>query len=578
MALCHPLINYYGTMKRLLIALCLWMSCWLLVEGKSREVSVSSFGAIPDDGLDDTAALRRAADYCREHRGVTLRIEPGVYQFSDPTAADIERRAINGELGNGLEVQWQLFNPRKPYVTGLDFTGARDLTILADGAVLEVEGWMEVLSFVNTRNVTLKGLTITYRRPAATEARIVSADAQGFLAEFDPDLYRYIDNIVQGRFYFYSQSMQRFYYAHTGKMELVRPGLIRVESAACPPVGDYLIIRYGGHYRPCIMLKESRSVTVADVTIHSFPGMGIVGHLTEDILIDGLKVVPEPGRYSSTNTDATHFTSCSGQLTIRNSIFKGNGDDCTNVHNYYYTIYPQLQQPRKVEIRIEGADLHAQSLDYPEKGDTLLLVDQETLETRDRFVVRGVDTSVEKWQVLVTLNKDFPAEMEKTCYMVNHSRYPRVSILNNRASYANARAFLLKVPHCVIAGNYIEHSTHTAIKLGGELSWREAGPVESALIEGNYISGCGEAVGEGTASCVMVSTEARKTPPYVNRNIIIRNNVFHSRQRYAILLQDADNVLIEHNRINSSDYVRQDHCRQVTIKDYPQSRSVRVSR
>lgn len=558
-------------MKQLLLTLCIWLACQPFVEGKNREVSVSSFGAVPNDGLNDAAALRKAAEYCRQHRGVTLRIEPGVYQFSDPTAADIERRAINGELGNGLEVQWQLFNPRKPYVTGLDFTGARDLTILAEGAVLEVEGWMEVMSFVQTRNLTLKGLTITYRRPAATEARIVSNGPDGFLAEFDPQLYRYIDHIVQGRLYFYSQSKQRFYYAHTGKMELVRPGLIRVESHDLPPVGDYLIIRYGGHYRPCIMLKESRDVTVENVTIHSFPGMGIVGHLTENILIDGLKVVPEPGRYSSTNTDATHFTSCSGQLTIRNSIFKGNGDDCTNVHNYYYTIYPQSQQSRQVEIKIEGADLHAQSLDYPAKGDTMLLVDRESLETRDRFVVRDVDTSVVNWQVLVTLNKDFPAEMEKSCYLVNHTRYPRVSIINNRASYANARAFLLKVPHNVITGNYIEHSTHTAIKLGGELSWREASPVESALIENNYISECGEAVGEGTASCVMVSTEARKTPPYVNRNIIIRNNVFHSRQRYAILLQDAENVLIENNRIQATDYVRQDHCRQVTIKDYPQT-------
>lgn len=554
-------------LRRLHITLCACTLCIFHATGKGCEITAAAFGAIPDDGLNDAVALRKAAEYCRQHRGVTLKLDPGVYQLYDHVAADIERCAINGELGNGLEVQWKLFNPQKPYVTGLDFTGAHDLTISAEGAVLEVEGWMEVLSFVKARNISLEGLTITYRRPAATEARIISSDTKGFEAEFDPSLYKYIDNVVQGRVYFYSQTRQTFYYANTGKMELARPGLIRVESKDLLPTGDYLIIRYGGHYRPCIMLKESKDITIRNVSILSFPGMGIVGHLTENIMIDGLKVIPEPGRYSSTNTDATHFTSCSGELTIQNSVFKGNGDDCTNVHNYYYTIYPQQDRPRQVEIKIENADLHAQSLDYPMKGDTLHLVDRLSLETYDSFVVKDADTSTVNWQVTVTLDKDFPVGMDKTCFLVNHTRFPYVSILNNHVCYANARAFLLKVPRCRIMGNVIERGTHTAIKLGGELSWREAGPVESAIIENNYISACGEAAGDGTASCIMVSTEAQKTPPYVNRNIIIRNNVFHSRQRHAILLQDADNVLIENNRINATDYVRQEHCRNVTVKE-----------
>lgn len=539
--------------------------CACHVFGKCREVSASDFGAIPDDGINDAPALRRAAEYCRQHRGVTLTLEPGTYLFSDPVAADIERRAVSGALGRGLEVQWQLFDPRKPYVTGLDFSGARDLTIRAYGATLEVEGWMEVLSFVNTRNVTLAGLTVTYRRPAATEARITVSDDKGFDAKFDPEVYAYIDSVVQGRTYFYSQSEKRFYYANAGRMSLVGPGRIHVKSDGRLPVGDVLIIRYGGHYRPCVMLKESRNVTVKDVSIMSFPGMGIVGHLTHDILVDGLKVVPEPGRYSSTNTDATHFTSCSGTLTIRNSVFKGNGDDCTNVHNYYHSVYPQQGDGRRVELRVENADLHAQSLDYPTRGDTLLLVDHESLETRDRFVVKDVDTSLVDWKVTVTLDKPFPAGREKDSYMVNHTRFPHVNILNNHVCYANARAFLLKVPHCRVAGNVIERGTHTAIKLGGELSWREAGPVESAIIENNYISCCGEAA--GGASCVMVSTEARKTPPYVNRGIVIRNNVFHSRQPYAVLLQDADSVVVENNRCNTNGYVRQEHCRNVTVKE-----------
>ena len=82
----------------------------------ARRVSVAQFGAIPNDGKNDAKALRKAAKYCREHKNTTLVFPAGTYQLEDPTALDIEQRAINGALGRGLEVQWNLFQPQKPYV------------------------------------------------------------------------------------------------------------------------------------------------------------------------------------------------------------------------------------------------------------------------------------------------------------------------------------------------------------------------------------------------------------------------------------------------------------------------------
>ena len=38
---------------------------------REHVVSVADFGAIPDDGKDDTRALRRAVEYCRTHENAT---------------------------------------------------------------------------------------------------------------------------------------------------------------------------------------------------------------------------------------------------------------------------------------------------------------------------------------------------------------------------------------------------------------------------------------------------------------------------------------------------------------------------
>ena len=296
-------------MKKSLLALFAEAAAVLCSCGSNgTTVSVKDFGAVPDDGIDDTDALREAAKYCREHAGTTLVFPAGVYDFSDPEAAKIEREAIDGTYGYGLQVQRYLFIPTKPYVTGLDFTGAKDLTIEAYGAKLMVEGWMELLAFIRCKNVTVKGLQIDYKRHNNIEAVITSINGDIIEAEFDPEYYKYSDKVVQGRTEFYSPATGFFFDVDGGMTGSPSPGKVQFKfSNSIAQVGDILVIKHGGHYRPCYMLRESENVTLKDIIIYSFPGMGIVGHETTDILLDHVQIVPYPGRYTSTTTDEYHF-------------------------------------------------------------------------------------------------------------------------------------------------------------------------------------------------------------------------------------------------------------------------------
>ena len=553
------LVKEYSRFPLLMALICIVTSV------SARRVSVDRFGAVPNDGKNDAVALRRAAAYCREHQNTTLVFPAGVYQLEDPIAIDIERRAISGALGRGLEVQGQLFQPKKPYVKGLDFTGCRGLRIEADSATLCVGGWMQVLSFIRCQNVSLNGLTITNRRPAATEGQIIASTDSTFDITFDPQLYCYIDSIVQGRYYFYSRRRRHFYYGHIGEGRQLSPGHIRFLSHSHPAVDDILIIRYCGHYRPCIQILESQDISINNVSLRSFSGMGVVGHLSHNICIDGLCVKPEEGRFSSTSTDATHFTSCSGDLIIRNSYFAGNGDDCTNIHNYYWTFLPQTAD-NQVEIRVEDADLHAQSLDIPNVGDTLHIVSRQDMSTLAEAVVTAADSSWADWRVLVTLDSPMTDFKAKDCLLYNHSRFPRVRIENNKVDYNNGRAFLLKARDISVTGNDISRCTLSAIKLGAELSWREAGPVEHVLIQGNRIQHTGTADGY-RASCVMLTTEAPKTPPLVNRNITICDNRFQSDRPVSILLQDAESISITANQFVGGSGIEQKNCDNITIQN-----------
>ena len=527
-----------------------------------QEISVEKFGAVPNDGNNDFEALRAATAYCRENPGTTLFFPPGVYDIDNEKARKIEFEAISGAYGEN--VQGVLFRPDGPYVTALDLKGCNNTTVKAHGATLYLNGWYEVVTMQGAKNITLEGLSILYNRPPSTVGRIVESSAEWFDAEFDTERYRYIDNKVTGRLHFFDHVRNRLYTGWAKQKELLAPGKIRFHSNMNPAVGDYFVLRHGGHYRPAIMVKECENVTISDVNIHSQPGMGIVGHLTKDIMIDNLQVVPEVGSVISSNTDATHFTSCSGTITIQNSKFKGQGDDCTNIHGYYYRMYPEADN--KIEIKIEGADLHALSLDYPQIGDTMVVIDNKNMSEQGRYTVQSVDTSSVDWKVVIGLDKPIAEDMFENCYMWNYTRFPKVRIYNNSVHSHLARSFLIKSRDVVIAKNCILNSTITAIKLGAELSWRESGPAENVLVEENYITGCGYAAGASTPSCITLSTEARELPPYLNKNIVIRNNVFDTDKNVAVLIKDAENVVIENNMVNKKDYVKMENCQNVTVK------------
>ena len=528
----------------------------------AAEIEAAGFGAVPDDNRNDFDAFRRIGDFCRENPGTVLSIAPGVYEIADSLALKIEREAISGVYGEG--VQQKLFRPDGPYVSAFDLTGCKGLRINAEGVTLRLHGWYEVVSIVRADDISISGLKIVCHRPPNTVGRITKSEADGFEMCFDTERYTFIDSIVTGRVHFFDDSLKRLYTGGVGAKKLLAPGKVWCSSNRHPRLGDYCILRHGGHYRPAIMIKESSDITLSNISIHSQPGMGIVGHRSSDIAIDRLHIVPLPGDVISTNTDATHFTSCSGKLSITNSEFKGQGDDCTNIHNYYYHFYPLSD--RSAEIRVENADLHALSLDYPEPGDSMIIINRRDMAEQGRYAVTAVDTCEAKWRVVISLDKPIPQDSLSNLIMTNFTRFPKATITDNKVRSHLARAFLVKSPGAYIARNDIDGSCDTAIKLGTELGWNESGPVSDIVIEDNNIRNCGYCGAKSSPTCVLLATDAAAQPPKVNRNIVIRNNTFVTDRPNAILIKDASGVEISGNKVNAADYVTTENAENVTVR------------
>ena len=148
-----------------------------------KTVFVSDFGAIPNDNKDDAVALRKAAEYVRNNEGTVLVFSPGTYILHDDKAVELENTVMSGAYGQNPERK--MFIPYHDYVRGLDFTGAKNATIMANGATLLLDGWMEGVSLEKTNNFKIKGLCIDFLRKPMSEGIITDIQNDNYTVYFD---------------------------------------------------------------------------------------------------------------------------------------------------------------------------------------------------------------------------------------------------------------------------------------------------------------------------------------------------------------------------------------------------------
>lgn len=541
-------------MKRLQLLLICFCACSGLLQAQSKSVgkivSVAQYGAVPDDGKDDTKALRKAVAYCRMHPGCTLYFPSGVYQLKDEDAVCLEEEVLAGKMGANPESI--IYTPYYPYVKGLDFKGAEDLAVSAEGATLLCEGWMEPLCLDSCLRVKIKGLTIDYKRKPFSSGDVVAVTLDYFDVQFTEE--RTISGEMPlTRMTFWNKKKNRMYPEpiYFPKRELLGNNLVRFHhSIPAELLGANAGVLHSFHFRPAILIHQSRQTELEGVTIHSQAGMGIVGFDSEDILIKNLAVVPAPGYFISTNTDATHFACCEGLLRFEGCTFRGQGDDATNVHGYYQSIVSAAGNQAELLVKA-GTYTHAQVADVPRVGDVMELVEINTLKPVRTYRVTAVSHQASATSSQVVLSDKLPANFN-LYYLMNITKLPRLEFENSFIDSHLARGILVKTRDVLINNNVFRNGTGTAIHVGAEAAWHEGTHAKHVVITNNVMSGCGSgAGGQGGASGIAVIIEAKDTESsFLHDQIRIEDNLIMGEGNpCGIYVGNADHVVLKGNHV-----------------------------
>lgn len=516
----------------------------------NKTVNLTDFTAAAD--IETFAA---AMAYLRANPGTTLIVPPGTYHITSELAKNAMHSVMTGEWGRNP--QRIMFNPKYEYTRGISFDGQQGTRVIADGAVLMVEGFMEPVSLINCTDVEIRGFTIDHLRKPYSRGTITDlqpADEKGDQAciiELDESCPIYEKTPLTLRYIFFDPDTGRNIYTGLHGYEFVDSHHLKAKLGCHPALHDGVLFYtvHSFHSRPAILIENAKNIRLTDVTIHSQPGMGIVGNRSEDVRITGLKVVPSEGHHMSTDTDATHFTSIKGLLRFENCVFDGQGDDFTNVHSYYQEIIERIGEEGNTCVMQEKTPdgTHAQTLDYPDIGDTLELTNRKTLQTVGHYIVTNCVPMHEEWKCQVTLDKPLPDDTEDLVFS-DITRLPRVELVNCTATRHFARSILLKNRDALIENCTFRDIMGPAIVAAAEAWWYEGVCPANIVIRGNKIYNCAETWGE--AGGIVVKADSDQAEGCSITNITIEDNSIECPNgKPGIFVRNTDGVVIRNNTI-----------------------------
>jgi polygalacturonase len=524
------------------------------------EINVKDFGAIPNDGKDDTPAISKALEACISKTSSKLIFEFGTY-----------------DIYGSHKDEHSNFSP------SLVIKNVSNLTIEGNGSEFVGHDYSSMFHFINCINLSIANLTVDWDPLPYTQGKVTEVDSdyidievlapfvakEGLHTEaiigYDPEKRRMARRITDH----YQLGFEK-------TTEVVRPGVMRLFigrkdrfAGTMPAVGTYVIARHQVYGYQSFELEKCKNVHLENINIYSNPGMGVTGDECRDINISHLKVMLRPGtgRWMSCTADATHFAGCRGTITMENCLFEGMGDDATNVRSGHYLLVSERLGNNK--LRLKTGYRYGSDLTPPETGDKLELSSEDKpLLPYVTLTVRSVERDTINKSLIIGFSENLPERTIKGDAVGNASSIPVLRIRNCTTIRNRSRGFIIKTRDVIIEDCTFQDITECAVALETDVNgWWESISSRDVIIRNNkFIDGKFE---PGYLHGVIeFHTMSQTAPAGVYRRITIADNIFLGSAGNIIKIGSADDVDIINNIM--------DHPEEEAILLY-NSRNIRIT-
>ena len=362
-------------------------------------------------------------------------------------------------------------------------------------------------------------------------------------------------------------------------------GLIRISTKMekLPPIGSVMVSK--GEYlqnrtSPAFRVFKSKELEFTKVNVHHAGAMGLIAERSENITLDAFNVVLKEGsgRMITTTADATHFCNVKGTVTIKNCTFENMLDDATNIHGTYLRVRKILND---YTLAVETFHPHQNGYFFAEAGDKVQIIGHDNLKPKTEPIVLTKVERVNEKISYITFDKPIAGKVDIYDGVDNVSWHASAKIENNTVRNNRARGFLISTSRNVeVRNNYIS-SQMAAMRVSGDLElWNESGPCDSLIIENNKF--VNNLYGGNKQAILLIDPEQEVTENkdgggYYHKDIIIRNNEFHTFDAPVLYAISVDGLTFHSNKVIQSNAYKPIfpnepnlkimHCKDVTVKD-----------
>ncbi len=546
-----------------------------------ERVSITDFGASPNDGKNVIMAIRNALKTCATKDSAVLFFPKGRYDF------------------------WPDFTSNQATI-GIEIDKIKNLILDGDGSEFVFHGKMQIANISGCENVTLRNFIVDWDHPFISQGQYVSATDEYIEMKIDPEVFVIENNQFYligegwkskptGYFTLFDKDKKEILYTthdgvnkamYAGKAEEIRPGIIRFygKPDIKPEPGTYQELYAGTYIQSGISILECKNVLLKDITIYHALSNGVYGFRSENITMDNcnMTVNEKKGRVFSIVADASHFTNCKGLIKIINCKHTGQGDDFVNVRGVNSRIASIVDE---YTLTTGGRNSNAGSA-----GDEIWFINKSTSQRGEVRTIKTVERvssdNTRSSGIKITLTEPIPKTVQEGDFVENKSWNPRVEIRNCEILKKHrARGILVTTPEKVIIENNYFRTAGTAILIEGDMDyWFEAGAHNDLTIRNNVFEDCltsGCATGKrgewGEAIITITPShrpENETTEPY-HKNIRITNNTFktfdipliHARSVRGLTF--SNNEIIKTNTYKPYTWQKSsfllDGCREVVI-------------
>jgi hypothetical protein len=538
----------------------------------------AAVGLVPDTGMDVTSRFRTFIQDGLADGAHTFQFEQGLYDFADEASVHDMETFMRGEgswdLGENTQHKHILIYGENKERIILDF----------QGSTLRFHGLIQPFSFKGCKEVVIRNVRIDWARPMFSQGEIVCVDAEGLEIQFEPGYPVHSGtpvaamlDYIPGSAHPIQGTIDWFHFAE--QTELVGPQRLRIrykesfrarlqERKTTPSLGMHVIIRHLMNYKAAFLFYQCERVVLEDITIHTTPGMGVIGHGCGDITMLRLRVMRRPGsdHVMTTNADATHFIGCRGAIDFDDCLFEGMGDDATNVHGFYLSVR-SCQDDRTVVCGVD-ADIQSEYPEIPEAGEVIELTKRETLKPYATLSIDRVEVRP-SGDMEIRFKEPLPEGFHEKDLLANVSRIASLRFRNSLVRNNRARAILVQTRNVEISDNTFDHCTGTAIHVNCADGWKESISTDNVRVTRNVFYGCG--LGAGTyrqTSALVVMTESEGAEMGVHRSFSFADNHVYGNGARGISIDAVSGAEVRGNRfsgVTEPIHVYTDRCEGLNI-------------